>query len=93
MIEKTLFEIVKTILRDQEQDWNLNLSNEINMETKFQADMKLDSLDKYELLYLVEDATGFSILEDKMPECKTIGEFVIGVCALHEKHDSDKIKE
>ena len=65
-----MLEKMKPIIAEQ-----LNVNEaEIKPETKFKDDLGADSLDLFEMVMALEEATGISIEDSALAEMKTVGD-------------------
>lgn len=78
MEEGTIFEKIEKYLSSElEID-----ANEITLDANLSTDLKVDSLDKYEFGYAMEDEFEIKIPDEKMQELKTVRDYV-GYINLH----------
>nr|WP_025407321.1 acyl carrier protein [Borrelia parkeri] len=72
MGQNEIFKKVRSIISEQLD----KKEDEITMESRFVEDLGADSLDIYELLYLLEEAFDDKIPENEASEFETIGDVV-----------------
>ena len=73
-----MLEKMKPIIAEQ-----LNVNEaEIKPETKFKDDLGADSLDLFEMVMALEEATGISIEDSALAEMKTVGDVMNYLNAL-----------
>lgn len=72
MDQSEIFKKVRAIISEQLD----KKEDEITMESRFVEDLGADSLDIYELLYLLEEAFDDKIPENEASEFETIGDVV-----------------
>lgn len=72
MDQSEIFKKVRSIISEQLD----KKEDEITMESRFVEDLGADSLDIYELLYLLEEAFDDKIPENEASEFETIGDVV-----------------
>ncbi|ACH93634.1 Acyl carrier protein [Borrelia duttonii CR2A] len=72
MDQNEIFKKVRSIISEQLD----KKEDEITMESRFVEDLGADSLDIYELLYLLEEAFDDKIPENEASEFETIGDVV-----------------